>query len=170
MNIAQFKQTLSTPLRQTTLSLIVKNRQVLLAMKKRGFGEGLWNCPGGKPNEGESLVQTAIRETAEEIGCTPTNLTKVAVLDFYFPLIPLERNFNQQTVVYIVGAWSGEPIESEEMKPQWFDIDQIPYKHMWPADAHWMPLVFEGKLVKAEFLYGEGNALAEVNVQNVMSF
>ena len=32
----------------TTLSYFVQDGQVLLAMKKRGFGMGKWNGPGGK--------------------------------------------------------------------------------------------------------------------------
>ena len=33
--------------------------QVCLAMKKRGFGAGLWNGAGGKPKDGESIEKVA---------------------------------------------------------------------------------------------------------------
>ena len=35
-------------LRQATICLLRKNDEVLLAMKKRGFGVGKWNGVGGK--------------------------------------------------------------------------------------------------------------------------
>src|SRR3989338_5731927 len=75
MKLADFKKTFTTPLRKTTLSVFIKDDNVLLAFKKRGFGSNLWNCPGGKPDPGETLEQTANRETTEEIGCTPLSLT-----------------------------------------------------------------------------------------------
>jgi len=29
--------------------------------------------------------------------------------------------------VFRVTEWEGDPIETEEMSPQWFDIDMIPF-------------------------------------------
>ena len=51
-----------------TLVYIIKNNEVLLAMKKRGFGEGKWNGPGGKLHPGEDPIVCAARELEEEIG------------------------------------------------------------------------------------------------------
>ena len=39
---------------------------VCLAMKKRGFGKGMWNGAGGKPEVGESIEMAARREVEEE--------------------------------------------------------------------------------------------------------
>ena len=36
------------------LELILKQKKILLAMKKRGFGSGKWNGYGGKVKENES--------------------------------------------------------------------------------------------------------------------
>ena len=41
---------------------------VLLGMKKRGFGVGKWNGFGGKVQEGETIRECARRETQEECG------------------------------------------------------------------------------------------------------
>lgn len=41
-------------MRLATLCYLLKDDQVLLAMKKRGFGEGKWNGPGGKVEKGET--------------------------------------------------------------------------------------------------------------------
>ena len=39
-------------------------------MKKRGFGEGKWNGFGGKVEEGETILQAALRELKEECGAS----------------------------------------------------------------------------------------------------
>ena len=65
-----------------TLLYLIKNDKVLLAMKKRGFGAGRFNGVGGKPKTGESIEQTLVRESKEEIRVTPTEFEKVAELTF----------------------------------------------------------------------------------------
>lgn len=144
-------------LRQATICLLRKDDQVLLAMKKRGFGVGKWNGVGGKVKDGETAKQGAIRETQEEIGVTPTGMEQVAVLDFYFPDVPAEKDWDQQVIVFTCNKWNGEPIESEEMLPKWFKVSDVPYDQMWADDILWMPKVFAGQKVKAEFIFsGEG--------------
>lgn len=54
---------------QTTLVFVVQDEQILLGKKKEGHGKGKWNGPGGKmENQDDSITETAIRETREEIG------------------------------------------------------------------------------------------------------
>ena len=67
-----------------TLVFVFRDGQVLLGLKKRGFGEGLWNGFGGKVNEGETILEGAIRELNEESGLTGKNLEQVALLYFDF--------------------------------------------------------------------------------------
>lgn len=144
-------------LRQATICLLRKGDQVLLAMKKRGFGVGKWNGVGGKVKEGETAKQGAIRETQEEIGVTPEVLQKVAILDFLFPDVPAEKEWGQQVTVFMIDKWEGEPKESEEMAPKWFKIKDIPYDQMWSDDIYWMPKVLAGQKVKGKFIFsGEG--------------
>lgn len=146
-------------LKQVTLCLLIKEDKVLLAMKKRGWGVGKWNGVGGKLNPGETLEQASIRETEEEIGVTPLDLTRVATLNFFFPKAPEDKNWNQQVCVFLVTKWQGEPEESEEMKPEWFPKNNIPLEEMWDADTHWMSAVLEGKLLKAKFIYDNNQKL-----------
>lgn len=44
-----------------TLVLVMQPQRVLLGMKKRGFGAGLWNGFGGKVQLGETVEQAARR-------------------------------------------------------------------------------------------------------------
>ena len=52
---------------KAVLGFIVKDNQVLLAMKKRGFGEGWWNGAGGKIKEGETPLEAILREMQEDV-------------------------------------------------------------------------------------------------------
>lgn len=163
MNKAKPKQ----PLRQATLCFLIKNNQVLLAMKKRGFGKDKWNGVGGKPNPGEDIESAAIRETQEEIGVTPKSLERVATLDFLFPSDLEKQGWNQQVCVFLVDSWEGESVESEEMKPAWFKFEKIPYKDMWADDIHWLPKVLKGKKLTASFIFAEDESLQDFEIIEV---
>ena len=142
---------------QTTLGYLIKGkenkREVLLAMKKRSFGKGLWNGSGGKPKSRESLRRCLLREMAEELG-VKINLKEtkqVALFHFYFP--KPKSDWNQDVHVFMVKKWHGIPHETEEMKPKWFKIGSLPYKKMWPDDTLWFPLVLSGQTLEASFRF-----------------
>jgi mutator protein MutT len=142
-------------LRQATLCFLVRPGELLLAMKKRGFGVGKWNGYGGKLQPGETLEQAAQRELTEESGVSvaTNDLLRVARLEFYFPHQP---NFDQEVHVYLVREWQGEPVETEEMKPKWFALEHLPYSDMWVDDPLWLPQVLQGKVLEAEFYFNDG--------------
>jgi ADP-ribose pyrophosphatase YjhB (NUDIX family) len=151
-------------MRQATLLFLLKDNQILLAMKKRGFGVGKWNGVGGKQNINETITKTAIRETKEEINVTPKNINQVAILDFSFKNNP---DWNQKVYVFTTTKWKGVPTESEEMKPQWFDIDHIPFDNMWSDDPFWLPLVLSNKKIKAKFVFGKNDTILEKQVHEI---
>lgn len=134
---------------ETTLCLLKKDNQILLAMKKRGFGEGKYNGVGGKIEKGETPTETMIRETKEEILVTPTKYEKVGFIEFdeFYKDSKIRMAFH----LYLAYEWDGEPTESDEMKPEWFSIDNIPYNKMFPDDKYWLPLILEGKKIRAYF-------------------
>lgn len=150
MQVNTYKKTITTPLRLATLCFLIKEDEILLAMKKRGFGQGKLNGVGGKQQTNESITQTAVRETQEEICVTPINITKKATLNFYFPHHP---DWNQQVIVFTCQQWHGTPQETEEMKPKWYKQNQLPLKKMWIDDQYWLPLMLKGRNIEAEFLF-----------------
>ncbi len=152
--------------RRDTLVFLLKKDSVLLAMKKRGFGMGRWNGVGGKVEQGETLDEAAIRETKEEIGVTPLVITPVATLKFYYPP-QRAKGKNIQVKVYTCTAWQGEPAETEEMRPQWFGIDKIPYEEMWSDDKYWLPLVLGGKKLEAEFYFDSSDGIKNYELKEL---
>lgn len=159
--LTEYEKSITKPLRQATILLLIRDEEVLLAMKKRGFGVGKWNGVGGKTNLGEDIMEAAIREAEEEIKVQADHLIQVAELNFYFPLVSQDKDWNQQVLVYKTYSWTGEPTETEEMKPQWFKISEIPYAEMWPDDILWMPKVFGGSFVRASFMFGKNLEISE---------
>lgn len=153
-------------LRNSTLVFLIQKRgdvieRICLAMKKRGFGKGRWNGAGGKVEESESVEAAAKREVEEEIGVILENMEKVAELEFTFPHNPA---FDQRVHVYLSEEWSGEIIESEEMRPEWFMQEEIPYKEMWADDEFWLPLVVAGEKVRGAFTFAEGDIVEKQSV------
>lgn len=138
---------------ETTLLLLRKEDKILLAMKKRGFGTGKYNGIGGKIEKGETPEIAMVREAEEEIFITPIEYNKVGIVEFIE--IYKGKKVNMLFHLYIATKWEGEPKESEEMKPEWFEISQIPYDKMFQDDKYWLPLILDGKKIKAFFEFDE---------------
>ena len=160
---------MSDKLRDATLCFLITEeegeiKQICLAMKKRGFGNGRWNGVGGKVEPTESIEEAATRETREEIGVSVSKLEKVATLTFLFPH---NESWNQVVHVYFCFQWDGEALESEEMNPQWFVLRDIPYARMWADDAIWLPRVLAGNKVRATFTFGEGDVVLNHTLEKV---
>ena len=135
--------------KQLTLTVVYKDKKILLGLKKRGFGVGRWNGFGGKVEDNETIEEAAIRELQEESGIVASKMENMGVLDFEFESDPKIL----QVHVFRVIEFIQEPVETEEMKPQWFDVDKIPFDSMWSDDIYWMPYILEGKKFEGKFLF-----------------
>ncbi|MBN1779224.1 MAG: 8-oxo-dGTP diphosphatase [Candidatus Buchananbacteria bacterium] len=141
----------------STLCLLREGERILLGYKKRGLGQGRWNGFGGKVIDGETIEQAAKRELLEEVNLVANSLEKFGVINFYF-----QHNDELHEVhIYRVIDYSGEIKESEEMKPQWFEIDQIPYDQMWDDDRVWYNYFFAGKKFRGEFTFKNFDQMIE---------
>lgn len=154
------------PRRRATLCFLVKQSagkttHVCLALKKRGFGVGRWNGTGGKVRQGETVEQAMRREVQEEIHVMPTRYYQAAKLVFIFPH---HHAYDQVVHVFVATAWQGKPAKSEEMKPRWFALRQLPLSDMWSDDSLWLPPVLAGECLKAVFVFDPHEKVAAHHV------
>ena len=162
-------------MRPVTLVFCVVGNEVLLAYKKTGFGTGKINALGGKfkPEKDITLLDTAVRETREEarLIAEPSDLEKVAEIDFLFPEVSQEAGYDQTMHVYLLQRWRGEPRETMEMVPVWYSQADMPWDRMWPADKYWIPEVLEGKKLKATVTFaGKGESVKDYSAEVVEGF
>ena len=147
-----------------TLCYVYQAPNMLLGMKKRGFGAGRWNGFGGKVAPDETVEQAARRESLEEAGITVTDLQKVGVLEFVSVARPGEK---LEVHIFKTDTFAGTPVESEQMLPQWFPVADVPFASMWSSDPYWFSLMLEDKKFTGSFLFGEDDVVLEHEVKVV---
>ncbi len=149
-----------------TLCVVRNDTHILLGMKKRGFGEGRWNGFGGKVQLGETIEEAARRELREECGLEADALEKRGILTF-------EMATSEEILeihVYAVVSYRGEVVESEEMRPAWFRLTDIPFDQMWPDDRHWLPRFLEGESVHGKFYFLDTETLLDFTLHEEPTF
>ncbi len=144
---------------------VVDGNKILLAMKKRGFGAGKWNGTGGKVEDNESFTQAAIRESQEEVGITPINPTPMA--DIVFEEYHDGQKHELDVRAFVCRKWEGEPTETEEMAPRWFQINEIPYTKMWSDDPFWLPNILRGEKMKGKFVLDEHGQIKSQSIKRI---
>lgn len=152
MNLATYKLSLQKPLRPRTVSFMVKEGKVLLGYKKSGFGKGNLLGIGGKVEQGETLEKSASRELQEEIKVMVNKFVPMGYLHFYFPHIE-DESWNQKVHIFIVHDWINDPQETDEIRPEWYDMDNLPFEQMWDDAQYWLPDILRGKEIQCEFLF-----------------
>lgn len=127
---------------------------MLLGRKKRGFGAGMIMGLGGKTEPGESDAACAIREAGEEARITvdPAGVTWRAELSFVFPAQP---ELDAVVTVFFGERWAGEPQESDELVPAWFEVTSLPLDQMWDDEQYWLPRVLAGETLSGVITYGD---------------
>eukprot|EP01116_Phalansterium_solitarium_P003619 TRINITY_DN14433_c0_g1_i1.p1 TRINITY_DN14433_c0_g1~~TRINITY_DN14433_c0_g1_i1.p1 ORF type:complete len:173 (+),score=50.03 TRINITY_DN14433_c0_g1_i1:159-677(+) len=149
-----------------TTVIIVADGRVLLGFKKRGFGAGKWTGFGGKVNCLEETVEeAAARELMEEASIEAVDLECRGVLQFEFapPLNTAPHSIH----VFAATAFRGQPLESDEMRPDWHPTEALPYGLMWPDAEVWMPVFFEGTRFRATFFYDDFDTMPRSNVEKI---
>ncbi len=146
--------------RKATLCFVREGDKILLGMKKRGFGAGRWNGFGGKVNPGENILEAAKRELQEESGLVADEMNLVGVISFEYDY----QDYLTEVSVFDIKSYAGVLSESEEMRPEWFALGNIPYKEMWPDDLIWLPEFLNGKKITASFVYDKDDKIVQQKV------
>ncbi|MBN2161718.1 MAG: 8-oxo-dGTP diphosphatase [Pontiellaceae bacterium] len=147
------------PVVRATLMFVMQDGQILLIHKKRGFGQGKINGPGGKLEPGETPLECAIRETEEELCIHPTGVEKAGELFFQF----LDGH-SIHGYVYTATGYTGEPTETDEAVPAWFGIDDLPFDRMWEDDPTWFPHMLEGRPFSGRYLF-DGDRMVDAVIE-----
>ena len=100
-------------------------------------------------NPEETVDQAADREIFEEIQIKPVRKKMVATIHFFYP--EKEQN-NIHNSVYLCQEWTGTPTETEEIKPKWFPLNQIPFDQMFEDFGVWLPVVLDRSINFGEFI------------------
>lgn len=109
-------------------ALVVVNPSGSLLLQHR-VDDGLWGCPGGFMNIGETVEQSARRELLEETGLAPTALTLLGIYSGarMFATYP---NGDQVAVVqlaFIAEVGAAEPYADDEaLELRYFAPDALP--------------------------------------------
>ena len=134
--------------------------EVLVGLKKTGFGAGLINCPGGKLEPGETPAEAVVREFAEETGMTLRvgDLKPAAELVFRFPDVPEWEDIRMH--YFTAAEYAGEPQESDEIAAGWLAEAELPYDQMWDDTRLWLPSVLAGEYVEMDVTYAGRSKVA----------
>jgi 8-oxo-dGTP diphosphatase len=94
--------------------------RVLLGLRTRDQGRrypGAWDAIGGKPDEGESLLEALAREAAEEAGVEPLDLTALGCF----------HDGDRADAYFLATAWKGRPSNqepSEHSRLDWLGLHE----------------------------------------------
>lgn len=152
-----------------TICLCLMENEVLLGIKKKGFGVGKWNGYGGKVRKSDLKISSAARRELREeskLRVRRNSLKQFALIQFFFAQKPA---FECHVFVVKSKDLIGKPGETREMKNHtWFPFDKVFYDEMWPADRLWMPLVFSGKKIKGRVDFNaEGNSVENFSYEEI---
>ena len=107
--------------------LLLRENQVLLQRRK---DNELWGIPGGSLEPGESLEETAIRETFEEVGLVIDELTlfKVYSGKCQFYVYPNGDQIYDVCIAYLSHDFHGElqADSSEVLELAFFPLNELP--------------------------------------------
>lgn len=147
------------PVERATLLFVIRDGKILLIHKKRGFGKGKINGPGGKIEPGETPRECAIRETCEELCIKPTGVEDAGLLHFQFI-----DGYSIHGFVFTASGYEGEPTETEEAIPIWCTIDELPFEHMWEDDPTWFPYMLEGRYFSGRYIF-DGDRMVDAVIE-----
>ncbi|XP_033223463.1 7,8-dihydro-8-oxoguanine triphosphatase-like [Belonocnema kinseyi] len=149
-----------------SLIMVRKEAEILLGFKLRGFGAGKWNGFGGKLEPKENIYECALRELKEECGLSAKNLRQIGILDFEFEGNPILLEVN----VFETFSFEGETVETDEMRPKWFKLSDVPFNQMWPDDTIWFPYMLKGIPFRGYFLYRGEETILSHKINESMEF
>lgn len=126
MIVCKFENGNEASLRHVVIHcLVIKDNKILLVKRAGGILEsGKWGFPGGFLDQGETIMECAVRELKEETG-----YDGVAKKVFRINSIAVRKNDQGRNnvaaeVLIDIGEKTGQP-DWEQSEVKWFDIEKV---------------------------------------------
>lgn len=119
---------------------IEKNGKVLVIEKARGPYKGMYDLPGGSPEEGENNEETLKREFKEELGVEPTRYKKVCddciTFHYHYKDNGKSDTLRHSALLYQVSDYKGKVKNDGDgedcVRPVWVSISDLSEKNSTP--------------------------------------
>lgn len=112
--------------------------RVMLQLRSEAAHEGgTWSCPGGALDEGETPMEGALREAAEEVGPVPEH--RVVGEHTFAPA----TDWSYTTVVLAVPEPFGRPLTFETTLVEWVPVPEVADRGLHPGFAAAWPSLAE---------------------------
>ena len=110
----------SDALIHVAVALIIKDQQILISLRPSDVHQGgLWEFPGGKLEDGESVDQALLRELKEELSIEIKSAR---------PFMQIHHDYGDKKVlldIYKVNEFSGEPRGAEGQEVKWQPVSDL---------------------------------------------
>jgi len=102
-------------------------------------------------------------ELREEASIDAEDLQPCGLITFEYDCEPVLM----QVHFFTVTRFTGQPTESEEMRPEWFSIAELPLHNMWKDVPIWLPYLLAMKPFVGHMLYRGHSTLLRVQLEEM---
>jgi mutator protein MutT len=113
-------------------AVVIYDSKVLLAKRRGGYLDDLWEFPGGKIEAGETASAAARRELIEELDIYINASSTLLVLEHAYPDKTVRLHFIKCHLTHTKENCLEKLNTNEETG--WFNPDNFPYNRFCPAD------------------------------------
>ncbi len=147
----------------------LRGDDVLLGIKTRKIGVGLFNGWGGKQEAHQTMLQSCVAEFKKESGLDSReqDFIKVAEVSFY-----IHKNDGRivlnQCDIFFIERFTGTPQVTEEMRePTWFPKNKLPWSKMMIDAPFWVPQILAGERMRYQIHYDDDRKNILGSIQSI---